>query len=1079
MSDDTKLPISSEENSMEGSPFPTLEEMAALLPQYEFHDVLGVGGMGAVYLARQAALDRWVAIKLLPASASQNEEDARRFITEARSMAKLTHAHIAAVYDFGQTVQGHLYLVMEHVSGLDLHRLIHRGEVTPARIRSLVPQLCDALAYAHGHGIIHRDIKPANILITEDWQAKIIDFGLAQGTEAAGEIEYGTPDYVAPERLQVGATVDHRADIYALGAVIHEMFTKLTPQAAGAMAGQGVPAEYFSVISRCMMADPARRFQNCGEIKSFLTAAVSTTAARPAAAAPAVHRPPPQLQARVRKQVSSVQKISQSQGMPSWAWAVACLALLGGGAWYIQQQRSQSKPETSSAATPKVETADAPKKADDSTAPAPAIVANVPPGPFRPESGGFSILRRLKGHKELVYSCAVLADQRRAVSGGHDDTIILWDVATGAELKRFPSPIGDIHSIEAAKDGKTILLCSFRSREVAVFDIEAGKTIGTIKAPNNRLTLATWAADQKNVYLLSNDTNGGVYQWDPSKGGTLQQFADWPRAAYNIFSLPPPTPDAPSQLLVVGSTMKPNPAPAPAPPLLMDKPWASLLSESDHRLIRDLPDYTNIRNRLSLSPDGTTIVGGLATLYLLDVPSLTTRFSFNPPPSLSCSSTAWADAGRLLLCGYSDGSIIIREADTGNELGKLNIGMRANAMSVSQDEKWMVVSAFPFDIPHPKPDEFDVFVIRLPELQKIGSNKSFLSLATRQLAKLEKIDPELAAVRAQAAPPESPAVKEQRNAQIRDLVAKYTAALNRSAATAPPNEQQAMRAEASAIAAGQPVPDPATDALTTGNHKVLRGVYRQQMAQIEKSRQESAAFMHKNLELGVQVLASKRRQSGDRLGTARCDALLASVVASRPKPSGEIAALAAQTPAMPAPSLPASQPVAPAPTATASKVPFGNSVKIEVLIGRPTATEGGDFDDEKQIINPRIRLTNTSTTQSYEGYKVDFLLIGESTIDLKVVQVLQRESFPVSLPIRQSFENKLPSVTTMFDTTGAKFGYKYQGWVVQVTDSKGEIVHTKATAASMEKMPEQVMQMEQGKCYDKRLRNVPEPELRE
>ncbi len=171
MSDETELPISSDENPVEGSTFPTLEEMTALLPQYEFHDILGVGGMGAVYLARQAALDRWVAIKLLPVSAAQNEEDARRFITEARSMARLTHAHIAAVYDFGQTAQGHLYLVMEHVNGLDLHRLIQRDEVTPARIRSLVPQLCDALAYAHGHNVIHRDIKPANILITEDWQA--------------------------------------------------------------------------------------------------------------------------------------------------------------------------------------------------------------------------------------------------------------------------------------------------------------------------------------------------------------------------------------------------------------------------------------------------------------------------------------------------------------------------------------------------------------------------------------------------------------------------------------------------------------------------------------------------------------------------------------------------------------------------------------------------------------------------------------------------------------------------------------------------------------------------------------------
>jgi serine/threonine protein kinase len=236
MSDEMDPPSNAAEEPAEGPSFPTLEEMAALLPQYEFHNILGAGGMGAVYLARQTALDRWVAIKLLPESAAQNEEDASRFITEARSMARLTHAHIAAVHDFGQTSQGQLYLVMEYVNGLDLHRVIQGGELTQAHIRSLVPQLCDALQYAHQHGVIHRDIKPANILIAENWQTKIVDFGLARdkNADASGEAEYGTPDYVAPERLQAGAAVDHRADIYALGVVIHEMFTKLTPQAAGA-----------------------------------------------------------------------------------------------------------------------------------------------------------------------------------------------------------------------------------------------------------------------------------------------------------------------------------------------------------------------------------------------------------------------------------------------------------------------------------------------------------------------------------------------------------------------------------------------------------------------------------------------------------------------------------------------------------------------------------------------------------------------------------------------------------------------------------------------------------------------------
>jgi hypothetical protein len=1070
MSDETEPPISPEENPAEGSPFPTLEEMAALLPQYEFHDILGVGGMGAVYLARQAALDRWVALKLLPVSAAQNKEDANRFITEARSMARLTHAHIAAVYDFGQTTQGHLYLVMEYVSGLDLHRLIHRGEVTPERIRSLVPQLCDALAYAHSHNVIHRDIKPANILITEDWQAKVVDFGLARDkdTDADGEAEYGTPDYVAPERLQADATVDHRADIYSLGVVIHEMFTKLTPRAAGAAAGQGVPAEYAGVVSRCMMVDPARRFQKCSEIKAFLNAA-AIAAATPAAP---VHRaPPPQLQARIRQHGAA--PVPQKQGSFGWLWAAACILLLAVGGWFIQQQRNsdaaaQSKPDgkvEKSADTAPATNAPTPNVANGAATP--TILSNAPAGPFKPAAGDFTVLRHLKGHTENVFSCAILPDQRRAVSGGHDHTLMLWDVATGALLKRFPSPVGDIYGIEPAADGKTILLYSILTHQVAIFDIEQGQAVASIKAPANRLSNATWAADQKSVYLLCNDTNGGVYYWEPSKGAVLQQFSEWPRAANQLLILPAMKPDDKPQALVFGSTLKPNPnlGPNSTQRFIVDKPWAALFSVPEHRLIRDLPDYTNFRNRLSLSPDGSTIVGGLGTLYLLDVPKLTTRFLINPPAGTNCSSSAWAGSGRLLVCAYSNGKLLIREADTGIELASLDIGVRANAIRISQDEGWMMVSAYPIDPKNPGPDDFDVLVIRLPDLNRLGSNKSFLTLATRQLANLGKFDPELAALRAQSAPPNSLTNDEQ----LRELTTKYGAALNRSAVTASPKDQLAMRAEANAIATGQPVPDPSTDAATSGDHKRLRCIYRQQTAQLEQRLQESAETMRQNLGSGVRGLATKRQQTGDRLGAARCDALLASLGASKP-----VTPVQASPPTAP----PAMPPPAPMPLATATpKAPFANNVKIEVLLGRPTKTEGGDFDDEMQVINPRLKVTNASTTQTYEGYVMNFILFGESTIDMKVIKVLQRASFPVSLAIRQTFENKLPSVTTQFDTTGAKFGFKYQGWVVQVTSPSGEIVLTKSTSPSFEKLPELVKQMKEKLCYDKKLKGVPEPEL--
>ncbi|MCX6851265.1 MAG: hypothetical protein NTY98_20350, partial [Verrucomicrobia bacterium] len=188
---------------------------------------------------------------------------------------------------------------------------------------------------------------------------------------------------------------------------------------------------------------------------------------------------------------------------------------------------------------------------------------------------------------------------------------------------------------------------------------------------------------------------------------------------------------------------------------------------------------------------------------------------------------------------------------------------------------------------------------------------------------------------------------------------------------------------------------------------------------------------------------------------------------------------AARSPVTPPPAVPAITPAAPMQINTAApKVSFASGVKIEVIIGRPAKTEGGDLDDEMQVINPRVKFTNTSTTQAYDGYTVSFILLGESTVDMKVAKVLQRVDFPVSLPIRQMYENKLPSVTTQFDTTGAVFGFKYQGWVVQVTDPNGVIVLTKSTSSAFEKLAEKVKLMKADECYDKKLTSVSDPDDR-
>lgn len=157
------------------------------------------------------------------------------------------------------------------------------------------------------------------------------------------------------------------------------------------------------------------------------------------------------------------------------------------------------------------------------------------------------------------------------------------------------------------------------------------------------------------------------------------------------------------------------------------------------------------------------------------------------------------------------------------------------------------------------------------------------------------------------------------------------------------------------------------------------------------------------------------------------------------------------------------------------KTPFFRGVKAEVMIGRPSKIEGGDFDDKQQTLKPRVKLTNTDVRQNYEGHKASLMLIGESTIDAKVFKVLQRHDFNVELPVRQILDEEAPPVTTRYDTTGAKFGFKYDGWILIVKDAKGGLVLAKSTSPSLEKMATQLDSLKQDGCYNRQLRAVDDP----
>lgn len=281
-------------SSMPAVDFATI---TGLFPQLEIIELLGQGGMGVVYKARQPQLDRLVALKILLPEVGKDPQFAERFSREARALAKLNHPNIVAVYDFGQ-IGGLYYFIMEYVDGTNLRQMERKEKLSSAQALGIIPKICDALQYAHDEGVVHRDIKPENILVDKKGRIKIADFGLAKlvGKKSTdfsitmSNMVMGTPHYMAPEQMEHPTEVDHRADIYSLGVVLYEMLTGELPIGRFALPSQKVHVDVRldEVVIRTLEKEPERRYQQVSEVKSrveTISGSAVQYAAMPAGAA--------------------------------------------------------------------------------------------------------------------------------------------------------------------------------------------------------------------------------------------------------------------------------------------------------------------------------------------------------------------------------------------------------------------------------------------------------------------------------------------------------------------------------------------------------------------------------------------------------------------------------------------------------------------------------------------------------------------------------------------------------------------------------------------------------------------------
>ncbi|GAB1269898.1 hypothetical protein NBRC116493_31510 [Aurantivibrio infirmus] len=261
------------------------------IEHYRMLDRLGEGGMGVVYKAFDEKLQRNVAIKFLSSLRANNESDKQRFINEAMAAARLNHANVCEVFEIGETDDEQLFIVTAFCEGKNLAELIQDKSLTIGQLVTIMLQLCDALCTAHSKGIYHRDLKPANVIVSDNMQAKLVDFGIAKisgkDISQTGQV-IGTFSYMSPEQFS-GSMIDQRSDIWSLGVLLFELLSGQRPYAgenaaeimyqifngsARQLESKNLPLHnrFDQIIARCLQLDKQRRFHSCELLMTELNA---------------------------------------------------------------------------------------------------------------------------------------------------------------------------------------------------------------------------------------------------------------------------------------------------------------------------------------------------------------------------------------------------------------------------------------------------------------------------------------------------------------------------------------------------------------------------------------------------------------------------------------------------------------------------------------------------------------------------------------------------------------------------------------------------------------------------------------
>jgi len=528
---------------------------------YRVLALLGHGGMGGVWLAERAdgLFTRQVALKLIhPALKSRVMSE--RFAREREILASLNHPNIARLIDAGFAEDGQPYLAIDYVSGTPLTSYCdERGLAIRERLE-LFRQVLGAVQYAHAHLVIHRDLKPANILVTEEGQVQLLDFGIAkllsEGEAKETELtQLGgralTPDYAAPEQI-AGAPITTAADVYALGVMLYELLTgerpyKLTRDSRGALEEAILEADPVAPSRVALKEAAAVRSTTAAKLASTLRGDLDTIVVKALKKSPAERYATANafgedLARYLRGDVVLAQpdsvayrafKFVRRHRVGIAVASVIMLTLAGGLAATSYEARIASAERDAAL--------DARSRALTQTAAARVAAADVPGGlgiileivalqrptesyapqalsVFQEARAADAQILAITGHKDTVRSIAFSPDGRRLVTASSDKSARIWDAETGREILRLGGHTGGVGSAVFSPDGGRVATAS-SDRTARIWDASTGREIAVLSGHTDRVRCVTFSPDGRQLATAANDKTARV--WDAATGETI------------------------------------------------------------------------------------------------------------------------------------------------------------------------------------------------------------------------------------------------------------------------------------------------------------------------------------------------------------------------------------------------------------------------------------------------------------------------------------------------------------------------------------------------------------------------------